>query len=155
MVKIRLLRIGAKKQPKYRIVAADEQKKRDGAFIEMLGSYNLMSEPPEIVLKRDRYEYWISVGAQPTKSVHDLVMKKLVEFLAKNIATQPEKVVVEETTNESHQVIQLSVASEDMGKVIGKSGRIIKAIRTLLKIKAVKEGKRAYLELTDQNQPNA
>jgi len=82
-------------------------------------------------------------------------MKKLVEFLAKNIAAQPEKVVVKETTNESHQVIQLSVASEDMGKVIGKSGRIIKAIRTLLKIKAVKEGKRVYLELTDQNQPNA
>ena len=75
MVKIRLLRIGAKKQPKYRIVATDEQKKRDGAFIEMLGSYNPMSEPPEIVLKKDRYEYWISVGAQPTKSAHDLVKR--------------------------------------------------------------------------------
>ena len=82
-------------------------------------------------------------------------MKKLVEFLAKNIATQPEKVVVEDTKNESHQVIKLSVADEDMGKVIGKSGRIIKAIRTLLKIKAVKEGERVYLELADRNQPNA
>jgi len=75
MVKIRLLRTGARKQPKYRIVVTDEQRKRDGGFIEILGNYNPIKEPIEIKLKVDRYDYWLSVGAQPSKTVSELYKK--------------------------------------------------------------------------------
>lgn len=79
-------------------------------------------------------------------------MKELVEFLAKNIVSQPKEARVEETREPSGDTLKLSVASNDMGKIIGKMGRVIKAIRTLVKIKAIKEGRRVYLELVEQSQ---
>ncbi|KKS13484.1 MAG: SSU ribosomal protein S16P [Candidatus Daviesbacteria bacterium GW2011_GWB1_41_5] len=63
-VKIRLMRIGAKKRPFYRVVAVDERRKRTGAYIELLGTYNPLTEPHEIILKKDRIDYWIKNGAQ-------------------------------------------------------------------------------------------
>lgn len=78
-------------------------------------------------------------------------MKKLIEFLAKNIVSQPQDVRVAETQDDGQEIIKLSVSAEDMGKIIGRAGRVIKALRNLLKIKAIKEGRRVYLELTEQN----
>jgi len=78
-------------------------------------------------------------------------MKDLIEFLAKNIVSEVSKVKVEEQAGEGGQVIKLSVAQEDMGKIIGKSGRVIKALRSLLKIKAIKEDKRVYLDLVNKD----
>ena len=78
-------------------------------------------------------------------------MKDLIEFLAKNIVSEVSKVRVDESTGEGGQVIKLSVAQEDMGKIIGKSGRVIKALRSLLKIKAIKEDKRVYLDLVNKD----
>ncbi|MEX0621608.1 MAG: 30S ribosomal protein S16 [Candidatus Woykebacteria bacterium] len=75
MVKMRLLRIGAKKQPKYRIVVMDEQKKRDGSYIEMIGHYDPTASPAFLELKKDRFEHWLSLGAQPTKAVKNLAKK--------------------------------------------------------------------------------
>lgn len=72
MVKIRLLRTGAKNQLKYRVVVTDGQRKRDGGFLEVVGNYNPIMDPPSIVIKKDRYNHWLSVGAQPTKAVSDL-----------------------------------------------------------------------------------
>lgn len=63
-VKIRLMRIGAKKRPFYRIVAVDEKRKRVGAYLENLGTYNPLTEPKEIILKQDRIDEWIKKGAQ-------------------------------------------------------------------------------------------
>jgi predicted RNA-binding protein YlqC (UPF0109 family) len=77
-------------------------------------------------------------------------MKKLIELLAKNVVSNQKEVKVEESDSDSQQIVKLSVADDDMGKIIGKNGRVIKAIRTLLKIKAIKEGKRVYLELAEQ-----
>jgi hypothetical protein len=77
-------------------------------------------------------------------------MKELVELLAKNIVEKTDEVKASEGSDELGQKITLSVASEDMGRIIGKSGRIIKAIRALLRIKAIKEGKRVYLELAER-----
>jgi hypothetical protein len=79
-------------------------------------------------------------------------MKELVELLTKNIVDQPKEVAVKEESGDLGEKITLKVADEDMGKVIGKNGRIIKAIRTLLRIKAIKEGKRVYLELAEQKE---
>lgn len=62
-VKIRLMRIGAKKRPFYRVVAVDERRKRTGQYLENLGTYNPLTEPKEIILKKDRIEYWVKNGA--------------------------------------------------------------------------------------------
>ncbi|HEX7456047.1 MAG TPA: 30S ribosomal protein S16 [Candidatus Nanoarchaeia archaeon] len=75
MVKIRLLRTGAKKRAKFRIVVADEQSKRNGRFIENIGHYNPTTDPAEVEIARERYLYWLSVGARPTKTVFDLFKK--------------------------------------------------------------------------------
>jgi small subunit ribosomal protein S16 len=76
LVKIRLRRVGAKKQPSYRIVAADSRSPRDGRFIEILGHYNPRTEPTTVVLKEERIRYWLSVGAQPTEAVGRLLRDK-------------------------------------------------------------------------------
>lgn len=64
MLKIRLMRIGAKKRPFYRVVVVDERAKRTGGYIELLGTYNPLTEPKEIKLKQDRIDHWIKQGAQ-------------------------------------------------------------------------------------------
>jgi small subunit ribosomal protein S16 len=72
MVRIRLRRVGATKQPSYRIVAADKESPRDGRFIEILGHYNPRTQPATIQMKEDRIYDWISKGAQPSDSVMQL-----------------------------------------------------------------------------------
>lgn len=73
MVKIRLTRVGTKNQQKYRIIVADESRARDGKFLEIIGNYNPTVKPAEINFKKDRYNYWISVGAQPSLAVTKLI----------------------------------------------------------------------------------
>lgn len=74
-------------------------------------------------------------------------MKELVEILAKALVDYPEKVRVNEIIRENQIVYELSVAPEDMGKIIGKKGRIAKAIRTFVSAAAVKEKKRITIEI--------
>ncbi len=74
-VKIRLARTGAKKRPFYRIVAADARDPRDGRFLEKLGTYNPLTGDGLLELKRDRVDYWLGVGAQPTDVVARLIRK--------------------------------------------------------------------------------
>ena len=73
MLAIRLMRTGAKKRPSYRIVVKEKQSKRDGAFLENLGTYNPTREPAEITLKAERVRYWIEKGAQPTDTVRQII----------------------------------------------------------------------------------
>ena len=75
MVKIRLRRMGAKKNPYYRIVVADSKSPRDGRFIEEIGSYNPLTSPSEIKVDVERADYWIKNGAQPTDTVRALLKK--------------------------------------------------------------------------------
>ncbi|MDY4045128.1 MAG: 30S ribosomal protein S16 [Oscillospiraceae bacterium] len=75
MVKIRLRRMGAKKNPFYRIVVADSRSPRDGRFIEELGTYNPLADPAEIKVDVERAKYWIANGAQPTETVKALLKK--------------------------------------------------------------------------------
>lgn len=74
-------------------------------------------------------------------------MKELVETIAKSLVDNPDKVQVNEVHGEQSIVVELRVAPEDMGKVIGKQGRIAKAIRTVVKAAAVKENKRVVVEI--------
>lgn len=75
MVKIRLRRMGAKKNPFYRIVVADSRYPRDGRFIEEIGTYNPLTTPSEIKVSGDRVLEWIKSGAQPTDTVRALLKK--------------------------------------------------------------------------------
>ena len=75
MVRLRLTRMGRKKQPFYRIVAADSRAPRDGRFIEILGHYNPMTEPAALKLDMDRVDYWIGVGASPSDTVSGLIKR--------------------------------------------------------------------------------
>ena len=73
MVKIRLRRMGAKKNPFYRIVVADSRYPRAGRFIEQLGTYNPLAEPAEVKVDGERAQAWIKNGAQPTDTVKRLL----------------------------------------------------------------------------------
>lgn len=76
-------------------------------------------------------------------------MKELVEYIAKALVDRPEQVQVTEIEGEQTSVVELKVAKEDLGKVIGKQGRTARAIRTLLSATSTKVGKRAVLEIIE------
>ena len=75
MVKIRLRRMGAKKNPIYRIIVADERSPRDGRFIEEIGTYNPNQEPSEFRIDEEAAKKWLANGAQPTDIVNKLFKK--------------------------------------------------------------------------------
>lgn len=76
-------------------------------------------------------------------------MKKLLEFIVCSLVDNPKKVKVSLSEQEQESILSFSVAAEDMGKVIGKGGKIIKAIRTLIRTRAIKEGKRIQIVLEE------
>jgi len=102
MTVIRLTRMGRKKKPFYRIVVTDSRKRRDGGWIESIGYYNPVSENKELKVDEERLNYWISVGAQM-----NVIDENLTELI-------------------------LYVNSEDIGRVIGKDGRMISSIKTII-----------------------
>ena len=75
-VKLRLLRMGAKKAPFYRIVAADSRAPRDGRFIELLGTYNPCTNPAQVTIKEEEVLKWLNNGAQPSDTVKNLLSKE-------------------------------------------------------------------------------
>ncbi|HEY2938676.1 MAG TPA: 30S ribosomal protein S16 [Gaiellaceae bacterium] len=75
-VKLRLTRVGSKKNPVYRIVAADSRSPRDGKFLEIVGRYNPQTDPSTIELDEDKIRDWLSKGAQPSGTVQRLLKAK-------------------------------------------------------------------------------
>jgi small subunit ribosomal protein S16 len=133
MVKIRLRRMGKKKQPSYRVVVTDSRSPRDGRFVETIGFYNPRTEPPTVQIKEDRALYWLSQGAQPTDAVARLLRNKgtldrftrlkegedleslLAEAAAEEIAA--EKVAAEEIVEEVEEEV---VAEEVVEEVVAE-----------------------------------
>ena len=75
MVKIRLTRLGSHKKPFYRVIVTDSKTRRDGPFIEVLGTYDPLKEPSEVKLDLDRAKIWLQKGAQPTDTARKLMQK--------------------------------------------------------------------------------
>ena len=99
MVRIRLMRVGAKGAPSYRVVVADARSPRDGRIIENIGWYNPLTEPSTIQIDGDRAKYWISVGAQPSDPVRSLLSR--AGILPKQTYTpRPEKATAAATKAE-------------------------------------------------------
>jgi len=127
MVKIRLRRVGAKKQPFYRVVVADSSAPREGRFIEIIGTYNPRTDPPSMEIDAERAVHWLGVGAQPTEAVGRMLDKLGIMARAQAIKrgeVQPEvrtskpepiegeeEVLPEETTDE---FADLDLEDEDL-----------------------------------------
>ncbi len=75
MLRIRLRRVGAKKKPSYRIVVADSRAARDGAFVEQLGHYDPLTDPPTVVIDEEKALKWIRQGAQPSEAVQRMLKR--------------------------------------------------------------------------------
>jgi small subunit ribosomal protein S16 len=75
LVKIRLTRLGAHKRPFYRLIVADSRARRDGPFIEILGTYDPLKEPSEIKVDIEKARYWLQKGAQPTETAKKLMQR--------------------------------------------------------------------------------
>jgi small subunit ribosomal protein S16 len=100
-VVIRMMRAGAKKRPFYRMVAADSRRQRDGRFLEILGHYNPLAQPYELVVHKDKVEAWLSKGAQPSEQAASL-LRSLGISMRRAAAIRP--VVVEGVAAEMPKV---------------------------------------------------
>ena len=149
-VKIRLKRMGQKKAPFYRIVVADARAPRDGKFIEEIGTYDPNQNPSVFKVDEEAAKKWLNNGAQPTEVVGKIFKAagiELVEVIAKALVDDPDSVAVSERQDGRTTVIEVRVADSDMGKVIGKQGRIAKAIRSVVKAAAAKEDKKVVVDI--------
>lgn len=100
MVSFKLRRVGRKKQPSYRLIVTEKRRDPWGTALEIVGTYNPRTEPATIVLKEDRIKYWLSKGAQPTNTVHNLfVDAKLVTTPKRKTLPPGKKKVVAEATS--------------------------------------------------------
>ncbi len=88
-VKLRLMRMGKKKQPTYRLVVADGRSPRDGRFIESIGYYDPLTEPATIKINEERARHWLSVGAQPSDTVAHLLRRAGITASASEPVEQP------------------------------------------------------------------
>ena len=162
MVKIRLRRLGAKKAPYYRVVVADSRFPRNGRFIEEIGTYNPCVSPAEIKIDAERAQAWIKSGAQPTDTVRALLKKMdvlqefagqstkdLLLYIARNLVDDPDAVSVTEIQGDQELTLELRVAPDDMGKVIGRQGRIAKEIRTVVRSYAQRTGVKVSVDIVD------
>lgn len=117
MTKIRLARVGSAHQPYYRIVVTDSRNRRDGRFIEILGSYNPHTQPSTVVLDQERATYWVSVGAQPSNTTISLLSKAGVEHPfqvhKKPIRAKEEPKVESELTSEAPQTEEVAAEPAD------------------------------------------
>ena len=149
MVKIRLRRMGAKKAPYYRIVVADSRSPRDGRFIEELGTYDPMADgekltapspptPSAACSRRSKRKKGVSTG-----------MKELLTYIVQSLVDHPDEVSVTERKADGETILEVRVADGDMGKVIGRQGRIVKQIRVLMRAVAQKKGKKVSVEILD------
>ena len=167
-VKIRLTRVGSKKNPIYRVVVADSRSPRDGRFIEIVGRYNPRTEPSTIELDQAKIDDWIAKGAQPTAPVAKLIkaaaspaasrvsralpeapMAELLEWIARRLVDEPDAVRVETEEREDAVVYRLHVAPDDVGKVIGRQGRLARALRSLVRAAGARADRRFLLEIAD------
>lgn len=107
MLKIRLMRIGAKKKPFYRVVVVEERSKRTGSYTELLGTYNPLTTPKDIKLKQDRIDYWIKQGAQPSTGFLRIIGKAI-----QRLPRKPKKERKEEPQPKVDQPVAEKVVEE-------------------------------------------
>ena len=169
-VRVRLTRVGSKKNPIWRVVVADQRSPRDGRFIETIGHYNPQTEPSTIVVDEERLQHWLARGAQPSGTVKQPharpararrrpptpgrtpppKVEELLAYLARTLVDEPGEVSVESFEEDDGTIVlELQVAEDDAGKVIGRGGRTVAALRTVVKAAAVKHERRVLVDVLD------
>ena len=172
-VRIRLRRMGAKKRPFYRLVVADSRAARDGRVIDWLGEYDPVAEPTHVRVDAEKAKEWLARrGNLPTRQgvfsgsrrarrrlrracrrVNEgggrMYTKEMVEYLAKALVDHPDEVNVTQVEGDKSIILELRVEPSDMGKVIGRRGRVAQAIRTIAKAAAVRDKKMVHVEIVD------
>jgi small subunit ribosomal protein S16 len=111
-VVLRLMRAGAKKRPFYRIVAADSRRQRDGRFLEIVGHYDPMRSPAELMLEQDHIQRWIAKGATPSQQVASLLRSAGMTW-GKPSAPKKKKVA---TTKPKRRAVKRKVSARKTGK---------------------------------------
>src|ERR1051326_7645391 len=172
-VKIRMKRVGAKNAPVFRIVVADGRSPRDGKFIEEIGTYQPRKKDKNFSLDLDRAKYWLSKGAQPSDTVASFIKKSskaaaavaaqadlnhlrsatiqaFLEYVVKGLVQHPDEVTVTPVEREGTTVYELRLHPQDVGKIIGRQGMTINAIRSLLLAGSAKKGLRCTLEIVEE-----
>jgi ribosomal protein S16 len=162
-VRVRLTRVGSKKNPIWRVVVADGRSPRDGRFIETIGHYNPQTEPSTILIDEDRLQHWRAAerhgkaadeGArQERRRLRGLLavaVEDLLEYLARALVDEPDRVEVEGFDEDDGTIVlELHVAEADAGKVIGRGGRTVAALRTVMKAVATRDGQRVLVDVVD------
>jgi ribosomal protein S16 len=160
-------RVGAKNAPVFRIVVADGRSPRDGKFIEEIGTYQPRKKSDNVRLDIERAKYWISKGAQPSDTVASFikkatkapvpawtkfwkVMQSFLEFVVKGLVQNPNEVTVTPVEREGTTVYELRLHPQDVGKIIGRQGMTINAIRSLLLAGSARKGLRCTLEIVEE-----
>ncbi len=124
------MRMGAKKKPFYRLVVKEKRSKRDGKYLENVGTYNPMADPAEVNLKHDRIEYWIGVGAQPTDTVASLIKHnpfQTEEEKAVAVQTRAEKKEAEKTARADAKRAEIEAKKAEAAKVEAEKAAADKA----------------------------
>lgn len=142
MLGISLMRMGAKKKPFYRLVVKEKRSKRDGKYLENVGTYNPMADPAEVNLKHDRIEYWISVGAQPTETVASLIKHNPFQ-------TEEEKAAANQTRAQQKEAEKQAKAEAKKAEIEAKRAEAAKAEAEAA------EAKRAEQEKADAEKAEA
>ncbi len=99
MIRIRLARVGKKRRPSYRIVVADVTAPRDGSYLEWIGNYDPMADPPAVTLKNERASHWLSMGAVPSDAVARLMDQNGLMERSHTFKTATKKSAEEESNN--------------------------------------------------------
>ena len=163
-VRIRLTRVGRDEAADLPLVVADSRSARDSRSIETIGHYNPRTDPIELHIDAEQGEGLARQGrpavghgrpplpqtrasCRPRRSRPAMAAKELVEYVAKSLVDDPDAVKVEVVQDQDGTVIELHVAEDDMGKVIGRNGSVAKALRTLLKVTAARDGEPVSLEI--------
>jgi small subunit ribosomal protein S16 len=115
-VRVRLTRVGSKKNPIWRVVVTDQRSPRDGRFIETIGHYNPQTEPSTIVLDRERLDHWLARGAQPSGTVKQLVR---AQSKAPPVVAEPEAAPVATATAVAEDPAE--AAADDAGEPVAEA----------------------------------
>jgi small subunit ribosomal protein S16 len=107
-VRVRLTRVGSKKNPIWRVVVADQRSPRDGRFIETIGHYNPQTEPSTIRIDEERLQHWLARGAQPSGSV-----KQLVKAYSKSGGAAAADAAVRVEAPEPEEIVEAAAAADD------------------------------------------
>ena len=145
-VKMRLTRMGDKKSPFYRVVVIDSRKAQSGEYIDKIGYIDTTKNPQEVNIDVEKAKSWLSKGVQPTETVKSY----LVKVGAMRFADKKDQ--IEYKVEEKENAIEVTVLldSSDMGKVIGKQGKIAKALRTIVSAYTPRESKKYFIEIKEK-----